>query len=390
MKAEIVATGTELLLGQITDTNTPFVADQLASLGIDVYHTCCVGDNYGRMLSVLEHAWDRSDLVVTTGGLGPTKGDITRDAIAGLMGETPHVDPDLQHSIEVFFTQRGLSMSPNNLKQATLIPSAQAMPNPHGTAPGWWVERDGRTIVALPGPPRELQPMWQAYVLPRLEQRSGAIIMSRMIKTIGVSESLIDELVSGLTSCPSPALAMYAKKDGIYLRITAKAAQCEEARRMIAQRESDLREKLGEYIWGSDEDTLESAVSALLREKGLSLAVAETAFSGGVLTQLMADRAGNEGHFKGGIVSMTGKGEDADGALEMASGVRARFGADVGVAITGRFDTVGGIHIGRAAIAIDGERGIHAASSFSGVYPFARVRAAYSALFELRRALQAL
>ena len=160
---------------------------------------------------------------------------------------------------------------------------------------------------------------------------------------------------------------------------------------MIALREADLREKLGEFIWGSDEDTLESAVTSLLREKGLSLAVAETAFSSGFLTQLLADSAGSGGQFKGGTVSMTGKKEeDADGALEMAREVRARFGSDVGAAITGRFDIVGGVRIGQASIAIDGERGIRATSTFSGIYAFARVRAAYSALFELRRALQAL
>ncbi len=387
MKAEIVATGTELLLGQITDTNTPFLADQLALLGIDVYYTGIVGDNYTRMLGVLQQAWQRSDLVITTGGLGPTKGDITRDVIAGLLGETTYIDSSLKNSIEAFFANRNWGMPANNLKQAALIFSASPLFNPYGTAPGWWVEKDGRIIIALPGPPRELQPMWQAQVLPRLQQRSGSIIVSRMLKTAGISEGKLDEMVSEYTSQPNPTLAMYAKNDGIYLRITAKADQRARAQALIDQREKDLYNLLGEFIWGVDDDTLEKAVSVVLKQKGLTLAVNESTFSGGYLTHILANGPIENGFFKGGLVTADEAGDNPEKCLEMAGQARQQFGASVGLAVGGRVTEEGGIQVGRVTIAIDGENGMSRTTAYSGIYPHIRRRAAYFALFDLRRAL---
>ena len=156
LKAEIIATGTELLLGEVTDTNTSYLAQQLASLGIDIYYTSSVGDNYERLLGALQCAWDRSDIILTTGGLGPTQGDLTREAIAGLFNEKMAVDPTLKSSMEKFFSERHIEMTTNNLKQAMLIPSARAIPNPRGTAPGWWAEKEGKVIIAMPGPPGEM------------------------------------------------------------------------------------------------------------------------------------------------------------------------------------------------------------------------------------------
>ena len=157
MKAEIITSGTEILLGDITDTNTQFIAGQLAALGIDLHYTSTVGDNYERFYGVLKQAWERSDLVIITGGLGPTKGDITREVTAGLMGEEMTVDPELKEEITGFFTRRGIEMPENNLKQATRIPSSVALRNSSGTAPGWWVEKEGKTIILMPGPPGEMQ-----------------------------------------------------------------------------------------------------------------------------------------------------------------------------------------------------------------------------------------
>ena len=169
MKAEIIASGTELLLGELTDTHTSFIASQLALMGIDLYFVSIVGDNYDRFLSVLKQARDRSDLVIITGGLGPTRGDITRDVIAGLLDEKMKIDAGLQEYITGYFARLGLEMPDNNLKQACLIPSAISLPNPLGTAPGWWIEKDGKIIVSLPGPPGEMQPMWRKEIFPRLE-----------------------------------------------------------------------------------------------------------------------------------------------------------------------------------------------------------------------------
>src|SRR4030042_1518107 len=230
MKAEIISTGTELLLGNIADTNTCYLAEQLALLGIDLFFTATVGDNFERLSGALKLAWQRSDLILMTGGLGPTQGDITREVIAGLLGEKMEVDLGLKATIEKFFKERGIDMTPNNLKQAALIPSAQAIPNPRGTAPGWWAEKDGKIIIAMPGPPAEMQPLWQSEVAPALQKRAGAIILSRTLKTFGLPESTVDELLAALLKSPNPTLASYAKQDGIHMSILAKADTLEEAR----------------------------------------------------------------------------------------------------------------------------------------------------------------
>jgi len=166
MKAEVISIGTELLLGEIVDTNTPYLAGQLSVLGIDLYFTSAVGDNSARLQGVLKQAWDRSDIILTTGGLGPTQDDLTRDAIASLLGEKPTVDPQLKQNLVNFFARRGMEMPASNVKQATVIPSSTALVNPQGTAPGWWVEKEGKVIVAMPGPPGEMQYMWKIRFYP--------------------------------------------------------------------------------------------------------------------------------------------------------------------------------------------------------------------------------
>ncbi|HET6477615.1 MAG TPA: molybdopterin-binding protein, partial [Dehalococcoidales bacterium] len=198
MKAEIISIGTELLLGEIVDTNTPYLANQLSVLGIDLYFTSAVGDNMARLKGVLKQAWDRSDIILTTGGLGPTQDDLTRDAIAALLGEKMEVAPQLKQDLINFFSRRGLEMPASNVRQATLIPSCTALINPQGTAPGWWVEREGKVIVAMPGPPGEMQYMWENQVLPGLQKKTGAVILTRMIKTFGTSEAKVDEMLSDL------------------------------------------------------------------------------------------------------------------------------------------------------------------------------------------------
>ena len=334
MKAEIITSGTELLLGEITDTNTPFIAGQLAALGIDLYYTSAVGDNFTRYSGLLRQAWERSDIIFTTGGLGPTQGDITREVIAGLLGEKMAVVPELKEILTGFFTRRGVEMPQNNFKQATLIPSAAALPNLCGTAPGWWVERDGRTIVALPGPPIELQDMWRHEVLPRLEAKSGAIILSRTLKVWGITEGRVDELLSDFLCQSDPTLGIYAKYDGIHLRITAKGATRPAAAAKVAGREAQLREILGDHIWGVDEDTLDSVVGHILGEERLSLACSET-LTTGMLGQTLAGNAESCRHFKGGIMVPAAGHGSAGRALEMASAARRQFSADIGLAIDG-------------------------------------------------------
>lgn len=404
MRAEIISIGTELLLGEIVDTNTPYLATQLSSLGIDLYFTSAVGDNAERLVGVLKRAWQRSELIITTGGLGPTQDDITRDGIARLLGEKLEVDEELKQHIVSFFARRGLEMPPSNIRQATLIPSAVAMPNPQGTAPGWWVEKDGRIIVAMPGPPGEMQFMWQNEVLPRLQKRSGAVILSRMVKTFGLSEAKVDELLADLTPSPNPTLATYAKLDGIYLRIAAKAEQPEAAQEMISKREAEVRAILGDIIWGVDDETQEGVVGQLLVAKGLSLAVAES-FTGGFLTHTLASALESERYFKGGLIAtsdevkvalgldpklVTGEA-NAEVAKAMAVLARRKLDASIGIGIEGESsaEAVSGMVPGTVFIAIDSEQiKQHQVQSYSGRLYQMRRRAAYYALFDLMKLLR--
>jgi nicotinamide-nucleotide amidase len=396
MKAEIIASGTELLLGEVADTNTSFIAGQLAQLGIDLYFSSIVGDNYDRFLSVLKQARDRSDLVIITGGLGPTRGDITREVIAGLLNEKMEVDPGLKKHITGFFSRLGLEMPENNLKQANLIPSASVLPNPLGTAPGWWVDQGGKIIVSLPGPPGEMQPMWRQEVFTRLEKRGRAVIVSRTLKTWGISEAKIDQLVGRYMSLPNPTLALYAKADGIQLRITAKSENRAEALELITLREKELRDILKEAIWGVDKETLEESVSSLILAKGLSLAVAET-FTGGLLTYTISGVKNSFDFLKGGFIAWgtqsrealnAGKVEQAglSSAAILAVQAREKYLADIGIAIDGHFYE--GEEPGRAYIAISSKDGRHElTSTFPGRTATLARRAVMQALFDLRKTL---
>lgn len=406
MKAEIISIGTELLLGEITDTNAAFLASQLPLLGVDLYFASVVGDNQGRLVETLRRVWERADLIITTGGLGPTQDDITREAIAELLGEELKVDPALVQTLKDFFARYKLEMPQSNIKQATLIDSAKTIPNPRGTAPGWWVERDGRIIVTMPGPPGEMQPMWERVVFPKLQQRVGRfVIASRVLKTFGLSEAKVDELVSPFLPSANPTLATYAKPDGIHLRITAKASGVEEAQKMISQREAEIRAILGDYIWGIDSDILEGIVGNLLAAKGLSLATMESC-TGGLLASMITNVPGSSAYFRGGLVAYSNEAKIAFGvdaksitkcgvvspevAEKMSTSARETLKAAIGVGITGVAgpDVIEGKPIGTIFIGIDDGK---TRRSFSRNYPGHRLqvkqRAAVAALCELRKLL---
>ena len=398
MKAEIISTGTELLLGNIADANTSFLAEQFAALGIDLFFASSVGDNYDRMLEVLKCAWNRSDLIITTGGLGPTQGDITREVIAGLLGEKMEVDPVLKADLEKFFKERNIPMAANNLKQACLVPSAQAIPNPRGTAPGWWAEKEGKIIIAMPGPPGEMQPMWRDHVAPALQRRSGAVIFSRVLKTFGVPEGTMDEQLGALLKSPNPTLALYARTDGIHARITAKAATTEEAQSMISGYETEVRKVLGDCIWGTDGETLEMVVGQMLVKKGLTLAVAES-FSGGSLIQVLARAPESSRFFKGGFYTASdeaklalglvwGAGGTAEIARNMASIARDKMSAGIGLGIEGQIQTAGNEKTAKVYIAIVGQGPQRAVTrTYSGRPAQTVGRIPYMALMELKKML---
>ena len=405
MKAEIVSIGTELLLGQITDTNSAYLAGELPALGIDLYWVTQVGDNRSRLVEALERACSRSDIVLTTGGLGPTEDDVTREAIAELLGEEMTVDPEIERWLRAVFRRIGYEMPERNIKQAMLVPSARAIRNPRGTAPGWWVEHGGATILAMPGPPGEMKHMWENEIRPELNKLGGEIIVSRTIKTLGLGESKVDEIVSPLLSSTDPTLAVYAKFDGIHLRLTSKHSERALAESVIAEAEDKLRDLLGDLIWGYDEDTLEELAGSLLKERGLSLATMESC-SGGLLASTLTDVPGSSDYFKGGLVAYSAAAKaafgvdrallaekgtvDPDIAAAMARAARVHLEADIGIGITGVAgpSEIEGKPVGSVHIALDaaGKRRITSAR-----YPPRRVevkrRAAYSALFELRKLL---
>jgi molybdenum cofactor synthesis domain-containing protein len=270
VKAEIISVGTELLLGTITDTNATYLAQRLAALGIDLYHVSQVGDNLGRIVEVLMRASERSDLIITTGGLGPTQDDLTRESIGVLLGEEMAVSPQLETHLRSLYTRRGIAMPESNLKQACLIPSATALNNPVGTAPGWSVQFQlddtTRRIVAMPGVPFEMKRMWEREVEPTLMGASGYVIVSRTLKTLGLGESRVEEMVADLMRSENPTLAPYAKSDGVHLRITAKASSRQEALERIDTLDRVLRERLGDAVYGEEGDTPPQVALAALND----------------------------------------------------------------------------------------------------------------------------
>lgn len=397
MRAEIISIGSELLLGEIVDTDSSYLAGQLPALGIDLYWISQVGDNKARLEEVLGRAWQRSELILTSGGLGPTADDLTRETIAEVLNEKLAVDPSLEKGLRQWFARWNLEMPLSNLKQAALIPSARPIPNARGTAPGWWVEKNGRILVALPGPPGELQEMWLKKVKPKLQKSSktGAVIILRTLKTFGVGEATVGELVSPLLSSANPTLAVYAKADGIHLRIAAKARTRKQAEEMIAEAEVGIRGVLGEHIWGVDDETLETVAASLLVEKGLSLAVMED-YSGGQLAASLRGVPTSRTFFKGGVIASSDEAKIAFGvsattiskhgaassevAREMAGAVRKLLKADIGLSVTAKEkaedETTGAVYIG-----ITDETGGRATLRLT------RRRVVPTALFELRKSL---
>ncbi|MGI8423421.1 MAG: CinA family nicotinamide mononucleotide deamidase-related protein [Chloroflexota bacterium] len=356
MRAEIVSVGTELLLGHITDTNAAWLAQQLSQLGIDCFYVSQLGDNLSRLTEHLRLAWGRSDLIVMTGGVGPTEDDLTREAIGALLGEEMVVQPDLDDELRSFFARRGVPMPESNIKQATLIKSASVLRNPVGTAPGWWVERDeqtvspasgqavgpvgGRVIVAMPGVPGEMFRMWSEEVVPRLRQRQGGnVILTRIFKVIGIGESAVEELIRPLLAAANPTIATYAKSDGVHVRTSAKASSVYDATRLLNGLEPHVRAALGPAIYGQDEETIAGVVARSLERAGISIATAEE-FTGGLVASDLSEAAGSR--FRGGLVSgeappeisldaQTGPGAARADAL--AQRAAREFGASLGLAL---------------------------------------------------------
>ena len=351
MRAEILSIGTEIMFGEITDTNAAYIASALPEYGIDLLWVTQVGDNPARLKEAFARAWERSDYVFCTGGLGPTEDDITRETIAEMLGETLYVDAEQERVLHEVFAARGITpFPPRNIKQAHLIPSARAIVNPRGTAPGWWVERDGKVIAVMPGPPAEMHHMWDAEVAPELERRADSILVARTLKTSGIGEAAVDEMLSPLLAGVNPSIGIYARADGVSARIAAKAPTREEAWALIRPVEEEARKILGPAIWGIDDDSLASGVGRMLRDQGLTLGLMESA-SGGAIASAITDIEGASAYFTGSLVTYATDMKIAMGvpaeviaehgvisretAEAMAKTARERLGCDIALSVTG-------------------------------------------------------
>ena len=413
MKAEIISIGTELLMGEITDTNASFIASRLPPLGIQLQWVSQVGDDLDMLAGTFKRGLTRSDIIFATGGLGPTQDDLTREAISRAVGEEMTVQDELLKHLEEFFRGRDMEMPATNIKQATLIPSAQSVPNRRGTAPGWWVEKDGKIIVSMPGPLAELRGIWEEEVVPRLRQKvKGEVILTRNIKTTGISEGGLDEMVAGYLGKDNPYLGIYAKPDGIHLRIIARAPDEGSARSLIQPVERGLVSIVGPYIWGYDDETPEEAAGLLLDQKKLTLATMESC-TGGLLAGSITDAPGSTNYFRGGVVVYSEASAIASGvppdtikshgmiseeaAAAMAQAAKGRFGADIGTGLTGIAgpEEIEGKPVGLVHISIALPHPLEATPKhFPSRWPprrtVVRQRAASTAMIELRRLLNEL
>lgn len=292
LTAELLSIGTELTVGDTRDTNAGELARSLTAHGVRVTRLTALPDDFDAVSEAFRAGLARADLIVATGGLGPTPDDLTREAIAAACGETPEVDPDLEAWLRELWTRRGMPFPDLNLKQAWLMPSAAALPNPNGTAPGWFVSRpDGGVVVALPGPPREMRPMWADEALPRLEARGlGAEVVARTYRLSGIGESqLADQLGESLLRAKNPIVATYARAEAVDVRISATAAPPLTAEELVDAAAATVLELIGMHVWATGETTWSEAIGARLHELNWSIATVEVG-TGGSLAALLGDR----------------------------------------------------------------------------------------------------
>ena len=350
--AELIAVGTELLLGNIANTDAQMISQGLSQLGINVYYHTVVGDNPQRVRQAVDIARGRADILITTGGLGPTCDDLTKVAVAQAFGkELVYHEPSAQR-IRERFAQRGTPVTENNFQQAMVPEGCTVLDNDWGTAPGVAFQADGTHVLMLPGPPRECAMMFRHRALPYLQKLSDGVIASRTVKTFGIGESAAEALLRDLMNAlHNPTLAPYAKPTGTELRITAHAPTREEALRLIAPVEEQVKAILGDKVIGVDVDSLEEVCFALLKDRGLTVGTAESC-TGGLLAKLLTDLPGSSAVFRGGVVSYTNGVKagllgvpqdllDRYGAVSpqvaeaMARGAKASLGCDIALSTTG-------------------------------------------------------
>lgn len=363
MIAELISVGTEILLGNIVNTNAAYLSEQCAGLGLSLYYQTVVGDNPDRLKSTLKLALERSDVVILGGGLGPTQDDLTKEVTAEVLGKELREDAHTRERIAGFFKLRGAEpekITENNWKQALVPEGSIVLYNKNGTAPGIIVEGEDTTMILLPGPPNELIPMFEEQVYPYLRSRQPEVICSRMVKVCGVGESLAEtrilDLIEGQTN---PTIATYAKTGEVHIRISAKAVTEEEALRLIAPVEKELYRRFGNQIFTDQEqETLEESITKLLLAHGLTVTTAESC-TGGLLAGRLVNVSGVSGAFKEGYITYSNEAKEKllgvsketleqfgavspQTAEEMARGCAAAAGADIGIGVTGVAGPEGG------------------------------------------------
>ena len=349
---EILCIGTEILLGNIVNTNATEISVGLAELGLNMYHHTVVGDNPERLRQALDIAFSRNNIVITTGGLGPTYDDLSKETIAAWFGKKLVRHQPSEEAIRALFAGMGRPMTENNLKQALMPEGCIVLENKNGTAPGAIIEQDGKIAVMLPGPPREMRPMFRDQVMPWLQKRSQQMFCSRSVHFFGIGESALEsELRQEMESMTNPTLAPYAKDGEVMLRVTACAPDEQQAETLLQPVVEMLQSRFGELVYGVDVGDLQTAAVQALRDKKLTVATAESC-TGGYISKRLTDVAGSSEVFGCGVVSYANETKERllgvkpetlqthgavspETAREMAEGVRRISGADIGISATG-------------------------------------------------------
>ena len=386
MRAYVLSIGSELIAGNITDTNATFLAQDLIASGIELLHVVQVGDDLSRLVATLRRALAEAELIICTGGVGPTDDDLTREAIAEVVGETPAVDGELLETIQAFFASRGTVMPGGNAKQAWLIPSATALPNPVGTAPGWFVETDGRVIVAMPGVPREMYRMWREQALPRLRPYlPDRVIQSVTLKTIGLGESAIAQELDDLIKIVHPVVATYAKDDGVHVRVSVTADTAAEAERLLRPTVAEIRHRLRNHVYTDADRSLASVLIAALQATGQTLGIAEIGTGGRFGSLLYSEpKAGSV------ILGLTveAAGDESASAEATAEAARGRFGSTLGMGVVAAVaPNETGHYEGTVTVALAGTITASERFTLRAMFPEIQRRSALNAADVLHRAL---
>lgn len=352
MKAEIIAVGTEILLGDIVNSNSQYLASELASFGIDMYYQQVVGDNEQRLMHAFDEAYKRSDIIITTGGLGPTNDDITKEVAAKYFNIKLIKNDEAEQRIRKYFESTNRNMPDNNLKQAYVPEGSIVIQNDNGTAPGVIIEKDNKVMIILPGPPKEMKPMFDDKIASYLQKKSNSIIVSKMIKIAGIGESSVaDRIKDLLDSQTNPTIAPYAKDTGVVLRVTAKAENKEKALSLIKPMEEELKSRFGESIFTTEDEPIENVVAKMLIEKNLTISTAESC-TGGMIASALINYPGVSKVFLEGAVTYTNEAKhkrlgvkeetlkkytevSAETAKEMAEGIANNAGTDTSIVTTG-------------------------------------------------------